>query len=292
MAIYNPPDHTVPTFNPNLFDGIRYSANNAVQAPTQFLEFPNAQGPETFNYSANGNFITLSEDGISVATGEFSTITGIGFNAVGFAYNNGSTTNTISWDNLQTKVAAIQPISQAPDATTLAINSAISIQNGETTDPPLTSILLSATAGINTLSLNGDAGTAGLVLTSGGPSGDLYWGTNTVPGSVGTLAEVLTTGNIASKEIDMAGFDISGVNQVLSSGGVVVENLNGIGALYDNNLNLQATGGTLLEIQADASANLVINGPTLNPDFLTFSNQSMPITINGTTYYIQLFNSP
>jgi hypothetical protein len=90
----------------------------------------------------------------------------------------------------------------------------------------------------------------------------------------------------------MSGYDISGANMVNSTGGVVVENTNGIGALYDNSLLLQATGGTQLEIQADASANLVINGSTLNPDFLTFSNKSLPITINGTTYYIQLFNSP
>jgi hypothetical protein len=292
MATYDPPTDTVPNFNPQLFTGTRFSANSSFSAPTEYLEFPIAQGAETFNYTANGNSVTLSEDGIAVLGGEFTTPFGIAFNNLGFEYNNGAETNTISWQNLQTKVAAIAPISQAPDANTLAVNNAISIQNGETIDPPATSMVLSASMGINTLSLDGDKGTAGLVLTSGGPSGTMYWGTNTVPGSVGTLADVLTTGNVANKEIDMAGFDISGVSQVLSSGGVVVENLNGIGALYDNALLLQETDGVSLEIKADASANLVINGPTLNPDFLTFSNQSMPITINGTTYYIQLFNSP
>jgi hypothetical protein len=292
MAIYDPPAHTVPTFNPNLFTGIRYSANNAFSAPTEYLEFPVAQGAETFNYTANGNSVTLSEDGIAVLGGEFTTPFGIAFNNLGFEYDNGSVVNTISWETLQTKVAAVAPLSQAPNATTLAVNNAISIQNGETVDPPLTSMVLSAEMGINTLSLDGDKGTAGLVLTSGGPSGTLYWGTGSTPGSVGTLADVLTNGNIANMNIDMAGYDISGVNQVISSGGVVVENTNGIGALYDNNLNLQATGGTLLEIQADASANLVINGPTLNTANLTAVNESLPININGTIYYLQLFNSP
>ena len=295
MATYDPPDHTVPTFNPNLFTGLRYSANLGVVAPTGFLEFPVAQGAETFNYTANGNSVTLSEDGIAVAGGEFTTPFGVAFNSLGFAYNNGATTSTVSWENIQTKIAAIQPISQAPNSTTLAVNNAISIQDGETTDPPLTSMLLSAAAGINTLSLNGDFGTAGQVLQSGGDAGTMYWGTGAAPGTVGTLAEVMNSapnGNVASKDLDMNTFSITNVNMVNATGGLVNENTNGIGALYDNSLLLQATDGTQLEIQADASANLVINGPTLNPEFLTFSNQSLPITINGTTYYLQLYNSP
>lgn len=295
MATYDPPAHTVPSFNPNLFPGIRYSANLGVSAPTGFLEFPVAQGAETFNYTANGNSVTLSEDGIAVAGGEFSTPFGVAFNSLGFAYNNGAVTNTISWENLQTKIQAIAPISQALDATTLAVNNAISIQDGETITPPLTSMVLSASGGINSLSLNGDVGTAGQVLVSGGSAGTMVWGSGTTPGTIGTLGEVMNSapnGNVASRDLDMSGYDISGANMVNSTGGVVVENTNGIGALYDNSLLLQATGGTQLEIQADASANLVINGSTLNPDFLTFSNKSLPITINGTTYYIQLFNSP
>jgi len=296
MATYDQPAHTVPIFNPNLFTGLRYSANLGVVAPTGFLEFPVAQGAETFNYTANGNSVTIGEDGIAVAGGEFATPFGIAFSNLGFAYNNGATTNTISWETLQTKVQAIAPVSQAPNSTTLAVNNAISIQDGETTDPPVTSMVLSAAQGINTLSLNGDLGTAGQVLQSGGDAGTMYWGTGSAPGTVGTLAEVMDSApnaNIASRDLDMNTFSITNVNQLSSAGGLVNTDVSGnIGALYGNELLLQANGGIQLQIQADASANLVLNGPTLNPDFLTFSNQSLPITINGITYYLQLFNSP
>ena len=80
-------------------------------------------------------------------------------------------------------------------------------------------------AGIN---LSNGLGDAGYVLTSDG-SGGTYWGSGG-GGTVGTLAEVMNSapnGNIASRELDMAGYDISGVNQVISSGGFVIENLNG-----------------------------------------------------------------
>ena len=317
MAYYQPPTANVPIFDSAMFSGNRINPTGNVVAPSAFLAFPEAQGAEVFNYTQNGNQMTLGENGVAITqtvaipapanpmlrsamlmdVAPNTLTTGIAFNAVGFAYDNGTSVNTIPWGNLQQKIDAIAPISAAINSYTLAINNSISIQDGETIqgipdEAPTPNILLTSRSGINRIALSGDYGAVGNVLTSNGDAGSLYWGTGSTPGSVGTLGEVLNNGvngNIASREIDMAEYDINNIGMVNSSNGVVVENLNGIGALYDNSLLLQATGGTQLEIKATTDANLEINGPTLNTANLTAINQSLPITINGTTYYVQLF---
>jgi hypothetical protein len=273
MAYYTPPSSIVPIFDSAMFSGKRISPSGNVFAPSTFLAFPEAQGAEIFNYSANGNQLTLGENGLAITQTEIipleqpvmlmsrsaaptamaaptQTITsGIAFNAIGFAYDNGTTTQTIPWGNLQQKISAVAPLSAALNPQTLAINNALSIQDGETIQgipdtAPIPNMLLTSLGGVNRIALSGDYGASGNVLTSGGDLGTLYWGTGTVPGSVGTLGEVLNNGAVASKNIDMDGYSI-------------------------DNLGITAVPATT-----------------------SISTNCLPLLINGTTYYIQLFTSP
>ena len=262
MAYYQPPTANVPIFDSAMFSGNRINPTGNVVAPSSFLAFPEAQGAEVFNYTQNGNQMTLGENGVAItqtvavpvnamarSAAPNTLTTGIAFNAVGFAYDNGTSVNTIPWGNLQQKIGAVAPISAAINSYTLAINNSISIQDGETIqgipdEAPTPNILLTSRSGINRIALSGDYGVSGNVLTSGGDAGTLYWGTGSTPGSVGTLAEVLTNGAIANKNIDMDGYSI-------------------------DNLGITATPATTI-----------------------ISTNSLPLSINGTTYYVQLFTSP
>lgn len=141
-------------------------------------------------------------------------LSGVILNAVGFAYDNLASIRAITWDNITTKIEAIQALSQASNTTTLNVNNSISIQYGETTSSPTQKIVISADATGNRLALNNDYGTAGLVLTSGGDDGNLYWGSNTEPGTTGTLADVLTNSNVANMAIDMNGFNLENIGEI------------------------------------------------------------------------------
>jgi len=139
------------------------------------------------------------------------------------------------------------------------------------------------------IQLSNGLGNAGEILTSDG-AGGTYWGTGG-GGSVGTLADVLTNGNIANTDIDMSGNSLNNVGIVNSTGGVFVENLNGIGGLVDNALLLQATGGVQLEIKADISGNISIDNLTIDNGNITQTINTLPIKINGELFYIQLFRA-
>jgi hypothetical protein len=184
---------------------------------------------------------------------EANSLTGILMNAVGFAYSNLDSVRSVTWENITNKIEAIQAITQASNSTTLNINNSIQVQNGETVSNPTQYVTISSDASGNRISLDGDYGTAGQILSSGGDNGYIYWGTGG-GGSVGTLGDVMTNGNIASKNLDMSGFTIE----------------NAVIQLTELNVATDPTTLPLLE-----SAGTVI-----------------PITLNGTTYYLQLFNSP
>ena len=87
------------------------------------------------------------------------------------------------------------------------------MQFGETVDPPTQFVTLSSDAVGNRLGLNGDYGSVGQVLLSGGASGSLAWGSGG-SGSVGSLAEVLDVGAVANQTIDMDGNDLQNVGEL------------------------------------------------------------------------------
>jgi hypothetical protein len=159
--------------------------------------------------------------------------TGILFNSAGFAYQSLTSLATITWENLSTKIQAISALSQATNAKTLNINNAVRIQNGETEpSAPLQYIqfLADSADGHNKLSLSGSIGLANQVLASGGANGSLAWVTQS--GGVatyGTLAQTLSEGNVANRDIDLDNNDLLNVR--------IIENLDSSG--YEGVMNAQ-----------------------------------------------------
>jgi len=245
MSFYSPPFKNLPTYSPAEFSNTRFNSTATVDT-SGYLLYPQAQGAVTFNYDpVSDTQASLGNNGLAITTNISTIPTGIAFGATGFAYDNGSSVSTISWDNLDTKIQAIASLSSAPNATTLAVNNAISIQNGETVDNPVQFIEMIADSSGNRLLLDGYAGNIGDVLVSGGDNASLVWGAG--GGSVvGTLAEVLNNGAVASQSMDMANHSITNISS------------------------------------------LSIN-TTVNTANLTSTLTSLPITINGTVYYLQLF---
>lgn len=251
MSAFPPPLSQAPIFNPALFSSAVTSVISSAPPipPTQeYVNYPTAQGPVSFVSGSNQTIIGATNLAIlsDVGVGDL----GITFGANGLLYNGTTGPLGITWANLATKIEAIQSLTQASDDTTLNVNNSVSIQNGETTSLPTQTIVISADASGNRIALNGDYGTAGLVLSSGGNAGDLYWGSGGSPGSVGTLAEVLTNDNVANRDIDMADHSVLNINSLSIS-----------------------------------------TAPVATPE-LDFTRTSIPIVVDGVTYYIGLFTAP
>jgi len=251
MSAFPPPLSQAPIFNPALFSSAVTSViSSAPPAPPtqEYVEYPTAQGPVSFVSGSNQTTIGSTNLAIlsDVGVGDL----GITFGANGLLYNGTTGPLGITWANLATKIEAIQSLTQATNATTLNVNNSVSIQNGETTSLPTQTIVVSADASGNRIALDGDYGTPGLVLTSGGNNGDLYWGSNSEPGSVGTLADVLTNGAVANKAIDMNDFSLDNISA------------------------------------------LSISTPPIDTPLLDFTRTSIPIIVDGVTYYIGLFTTP
>ena len=251
MSAFPPPLSQAPIFNPALFSSAVTSViSSAPPAPptATYVEYPTAQGPVSF--ISGSNQTTIGSNNLAILSDVGVGDLGIIFGANGLIYNGTTGPLGITWSNLATKIEAIQSLTQATNETTLNVNNSISIQNGETTSLPTQTIVISADASGNRIALNGDYGTAGLVLSSGGNAGDLYWGSGGAPGSVGTLAEVLTNDNVANRDIDMADHSLLNINSLSIS-----------------------------------------TPPVATPD-LDFTRTSLPIVIDGITYFIGLYTAP
>jgi hypothetical protein len=203
---FPPPIGITDIFNPDQFPQTFTLLQQFINAGLgTFLTFPVAQGNQSW-----------IENGFSFTIG-----------AEGLTYNETTTT----WANLQTKILAIQSLSQASNATTLNVNNAVRIQNGETEPSPLLQYiqLIADTDGHNKLSLSGSVGEPNQILASGGANGSLAWITGGGGGGFGTLAEVLNEGAIADRDIDLDNNDLLNVR--------VIENLDSSG--YEGVMNAQ-----------------------------------------------------
>ena len=268
MSAFPPPSNQPPVFNPSLFTTAVTNVIAAVDPdPQAYLEFPVAQGPVSFVSSSNQT--TIGANNLAILTNVGTTDNGIIFGANGLVYNGMTGPLGITWSNLATKIEAIASLTQATNATTLNINNTISIQNGETESVPTQTIVISADASGNRLALDGDYGTSGQILTSGGDAGSLSWTTGG-GGSVGTLAQVLENG------ADAAFTNITAVGSI----GLQVEN----DPLADP-----------ITIGAGASGNLILLSTNIIDDTLAtkqFSGNYLKVSINGVDYSIQLFTPP
>ena len=201
MAVYPPPLIQSDIFNSALFSASKTAIVSGGTPPTPtpgtYVDFPEPQGELTF-LDGTGVRTTISASALTLSQNIGISADGVGFNAVGIAYQPPSGDPAlVSWENLTTKVEAVQALTQATDATTLNVNNAVQIQNGETISNPTQFITIRSDNSGNRISLDGDYGTSGQVLLSGGENGNLSWGTGG-GGGVGTIAEVLTEGSNAN----------------------------------------------------------------------------------------------
>jgi hypothetical protein len=226
MSVYPPPLSQVPIFNPNDFSETVTSVIGGGSTPSgTYLEFPTAQGAETWTENSGNNELVVGAGSISIGYDLLTEAKGIAFSGQGFGYNDGTTTTNTTWSNLQIKVQAVSALAPAQDATTLNVNDAICIQNGESPVGTNT-IILSTSAGENQLLLNDSAGTEGYVLTSGGPDGSMTWEPSGGGGSQ-NLASVLTVGSVADldQSITLSTTSTAEKTNVLDGTGMVVDNV-------------------------------------------------------------------
>jgi hypothetical protein len=178
--------------------------------------------------------------------------------AEGLTYNGTTTT----WANLQTKVAAIQSLSQATNATTLNVNNTLIVQNGETEPSPLLQyikLIADPTDGHNKLSLSGSIGLANQVLASGGPDGSLAWVTQSGGGGgdIGTLAQVLNEGAIADRDIDLDNNDLLNVRVIYNEDSFGYEGVMNAQQNYTQKIAPASTQGWGVETWENGAYNYV-----------------------------------
>ena len=127
-----------------------------------------ADGPMTASLNAGDNTYASGANGISILEDVLTTPNGITMNSVGISYDNGTTITSTSWDDISTRVAQLSAIApNGLNASLLAVNDTISIQNADT----------APTRVINTQA--GD--------TTGGTHFGVAWVGNTLPFVMETL---------------------------------------------------------------------------------------------------------
>ena len=126
------------------------------------------EGPTISTLNAGDNTYGSGANGISILEDVLTTPNGITLNSVGISYDNGTTITSTSWDDISTRVAQLSAIApNGLNASLLAVNDTISIQNADT----------APTRVINTQA--GD--------TTGGTHFGVAWVGNTLPFVMETL---------------------------------------------------------------------------------------------------------
>ena len=156
---------------------------------------------------------------------------------------------SISWSNLANKVEAVGALSTASNATTLNVNNTIQIQNGETSLPPTSSIVISCDADIPQFLINDSAGVVGQVL--GNTLSGINW--VDVVSSTPTLQEVL----------DVVPNGNQTTTAIVSVAGSATNSINGLGMTITDTdtgypLAEYSTGGIYL-YQAGITDNIEIS---------------------------------
>jgi hypothetical protein len=156
---------------------------------TQYLEYPTAQGEETFISNGGANKVVLNGSSINILYDVLTNAKGVQLTGTGFTYNNGTTTTTVTWAELKSMANLLSALYDDGNPNTLTVSDQLSVTNSDGT----ASIVLSARDGVNQILLNGSAGTTGQFLTSGGLSG-LTW-TSLPPSTIHASVQVVSNAN-------------------------------------------------------------------------------------------------
>ena len=161
---------------------------------------------------------------------------------------------SVTWSNLANKVEAVGALSTASNATTLNVNNTIQIQNGETSLPPTSSIVISCDADIPQFLINDSAGSVGqaIVNTVNGISwGDVTTSTPTLQ----QVIDVIPSGNtITGTPIIMNGsIGATLIDATYSANGISI-----LKTLGSFNVAEYSTAGMYLNLP-EQTDNIVIN---------------------------------
>ena len=108
--------------------------------------------------------VAINSQGISVTNSSGDNIVGIGFTPTTFTYSIEGNTATVPWGTFATKLQNINAVTQASNTTTLNINNALTVQDGETIDNPTTFLTLTTENHIPQINISGDIGADGFIL--------------------------------------------------------------------------------------------------------------------------------
>lgn len=154
---------------------------------TQYLEYPTAQGPETFTANGGDNTLTLNGSSVNILYDVLTNTKGVSLSGTGFSYNNGTTTSSVTWNDLKSMVDRLASVSASSNSTTLNVTNKVIVTNGTNT------LTLSSENNIRKILIGTNAGTSGQFLTSGG-TGNLNWTTYTPSSSsIHASTEIVTS---------------------------------------------------------------------------------------------------
>ena len=97
---------------------------------TQYLEYPTAQGPETFTANGGDNTLTLNGSSVNILYDVLTNTKGVSLTGTGFSYNNGTTTSSVTWADLKSMVDRLASVSAESDATSLHVTNKVVVTNG------------------------------------------------------------------------------------------------------------------------------------------------------------------
>jgi len=101
--------------------------NATTTIPSARFELVSTDGTQSVSLNTFSGTSTLS-----IVKDKLTTPNGIGLDATGIAYDNGTTTSSTTWDNITNRIASLSAIApNGLNATVLAINDTISIQNAD-----------------------------------------------------------------------------------------------------------------------------------------------------------------
>ena len=183
----------------------------------------------------------------------------------GQVLTSGGSSGNLSWTTPSSDANTV-PLTTPPDSATLAVNNSVKIQNGETGSES-NYIELSSDSGNNTISLTGEFGTSGQVLTSGGSAGSLSW---TTPSSTPDIDAVLQAGNMA-------------IDKTLNMRNTANTNLVIIDQLHIDMNCASSVGGSIpyivfTDTNVLVDPAVVVNESTLNPTYLGITSNVDSIT--------------
>jgi hypothetical protein len=131
------------------------------------------------------------------------------------------------------------------------------------------------------ITANGSVGTSGQILTSGGPSGNVYWSTVTSSNSVGTLYTISTSANLSSANVILTGADSTIGNVKFAGNGGINVSSNGTVVTIDGSSVSGGGGNAFGTIAVSGQSNLIADQANDTLTFIAGNNVTLTTSAGG-----------